>query len=532
MSQTHPNHQNHERRHKTDLPLFGASIEDNVVGTWFARLGVLALLIGAAFGYRYAVDQGLIGPAARVALGVFSGLGMIAGGHRARTSGWFNFSHALSGGGVAILYLSVLAAQYRFDLISPAVALTLLTGVALLSAWLAVRYDSLPLAVLTTIGAFLNPFFMAADDPVAALTYVVGVDLAVVGIAFFKRWPNLSKLALVGTVPLVVMAAEPAGSFLGVAFTTVLWTLFTAVPLVQVVRDVRTNRVADLGLIVSVGFLYLAAGIYFFEGSPMAQGVFALAAGGGYALWAAAAFSDERTRRAFTSLFGALAVGYTTLAAPLMLDGPTVQLMWAVEGALLLYVAGISGDLWARIASAGLIAAGLVGTVEAISTYEPDRLLLDPTSVVIALQIAVLYASAWLAGRSGLDDEWRPLVVQSLLVVANLLTLGWLSREVRFEVERSVPAGEAYAATQLALSALWGGYSAALVAAGVGFRQRWARYLGLATFGITVVKMVTVDLWQLEMLQRTIAFIGLGVLMIGCSFLYNRFRDLIVRPES
>jgi uncharacterized membrane protein len=45
------------------------------------------------------------------------------------------------------------------------------------------------------------------------------------------------------------------------------------------------------------------------------------------------------------------------------------------------------------------------------------------------------------------------------------------------------------------------------------------------------MKMVTVDLWQLEVLQRTFAFGGLGVLMIACSFLYNRFRGLIVGDQ-
>ena len=522
-----------DTRGTSDLPLFGASIEDNVVGTWFARLGVLALLIGAAFGYRYAVDQGLIRPAARVALGVFCGLALVGGGYRARTSGWTTFSHALSGGGVAILYLSILAAQYRFDLISPAMALTLLTGVAMLGAWLSIGYDSLSLAVLTMVGAFLNPFFMAADDPTAALTYVVGVDMAVVAIAFHKQWPILSKLALVGTVPSVLAVASSTDTVEGVAFVTVLWVLFTTVPLVQRLRGSEANPIADAGLVVTAGFLYLAAGIYFFE--PMgsfSQGVFALCGGAGYALWAAGAYSDRRTRQPFAPLMGALAVGFTTLAAPLMLDGPSVSLMWAVQGAILLYVAGVSGDLWARAASAALIGAGLIGTVDAISTYQPERLLLDPVSVVIALQIAVLYAAAWLVTRSGLNEEWQTIVTQSLLVVANLLTLGWLSREVRFEVERSAAASQIFTVTQLALSGLWATYSAGLVAVGIALRQRWARYLGLATFGITLVKMVTVDLWQLEIIHRTFAFVGLGVLMIVCSFLYNRFRDLIVGAET
>ena len=86
--------------------------------------------------------------------------------------------------------------------------------------------------------------------------------------------------------------------------------------------------------------------------------------------------------------------------------------------------------------------------------------------------------------------------------------------------------------TQLALSALWGGYAALLLAVGIRVRQPWARYLGLGIFGVTLVKMVTIDLWHLEMLHRTIAFIGLGVLMIACSFLYNRFRELIVGPAE
>lgn len=517
---------------KAAVNVFGPSIEDNVVGTWFARLGVLALLIGAAFGYRYAVDQGLIGPAARVALGICSGAALIAWGHWARAKGWFNFAHAVSGGGIAIVYLSILAAQYRFELISPAVALALLTGVALLSVWLALTYDSLPLAVLATLGAFLNPLFISADDPTGAMTYVVGVDLAVVSIAFFKRWSSLTKLALGGTIAIVTLVVGDAGLVEGLGFTSVLWVLFMLVPFIQVLRDEHRIGYVDLGLVVSVGFLYLSSGFFLLQGRPVAQGVFALVAGGLYIGLSALAYSDERTRAPLTPILGALAVGCITLATPLMLDGPTVQLMWSVEGAILLYAGGVLGQVWARGAAATLIGVGLLGTVEAISTYEPVRFLGTATSLVIALEIVVLYATAYAASRANEHEEWRVPAMQAALVVANLMTLAWLSQEVKFEVARQVDAASAHQSTQFALSGLWGLYSAALIAAGVAFRQRWARYLGLATFGLVVVKMVTVDLWQLEVLQRTFAFGGLGVLMIACSFLYNRFRDLIVGEET
>jgi uncharacterized membrane protein len=511
-----------------DISVFGGSIEDNVVGTWFARIGVLALLIGAAFGYRYAVDQGLIDPAARVALGVMGGFALIGWGHFARGKQWINFAHALSGGGIAILYLSVLAAQYRFELISPALALALLSGVALLSAWLAIGYDSLALAIIATLGAFMNPFFMAADEPVGALTYVVGVDVAVVGLAFYKRWSSLNKLALAGSVAITVLVAGDASVVEGIGLTTVMWALFTVIPFVQSAREENAIGPVDLGLEVSVAGLYLASGMYFLDASgSVDQGIFALVAGGAYALFAVVAYSDERTRGPLTTLMGALAIGFVTLAAPLMTDGPILHLIWGIEGATLLYISGLMDDVVSRAAAAGFIVFGLLGTVDTMSRYRPEELLLSPTSLAIGAQIAVLYLAAWLVTRSG-DGEWQRPVAQTVLVTASLLTLGWLSQEWRFDVLRSAERTSVYELTQFGLSTLWGIYSAALLVVGVAFKQQWARYLGLATFGFTLVKMVSVDLWQLEVLQRTFAFVGLGVLMIGCSFMYNRFRNLIV----
>ena len=79
----------------------------------------------------------------------------------------------------------------------------------------------------------------------------------------------------------------------------------------------------------------------------------------------------------------------------------------------------------------------------------------------------------------------------------------------------------------------WACYSAVLLAIGVARRQPWLRYLALGLFGLTIAKMVSVDLWQLGVLQRTVAFVGLGAVLLACSVMYNRFRDLIVgSPEA
>jgi hypothetical protein len=43
-----------------------------------------------------------------------------------------------------------------------------------------------------------------------------------------------------------------------------------------------------------------------------------------------------------------------------------------------------------------------------------------------------------------------------------------------------------------------------------------------------VLKLIVADLWLVGPLYRTIAFTGLGVVLLGSSLRYHRFRDIVV----
>src|SRR5687768_3338687 len=81
--------------------------EANVVGAWLARAGVLAILIGAGFAFKYGIDRGVIGPIARVMIGLAAGAGFVVWGEVARRKTWDLFAQALTAGGLALSYLSV-----------------------------------------------------------------------------------------------------------------------------------------------------------------------------------------------------------------------------------------------------------------------------------------------------------------------------------------------------------------------------------------------------------------------------------------
>lgn len=55
-------------------------------------------------------------------------------------------------------------------------------------------------------------------------------------------------------------------------------------------------------------------------------------------------------------------------------------------------------------------------------------------------------------------------------------------------------------------------------------RQRWFRYMGLATFGLALGRALLIDVWKLEGLYRVGAMLSLGVALLAVAYGYTRWR--------
>jgi uncharacterized membrane protein len=79
------------------------------------------------------------------------------------------------------------------------------------------------------------------------------------------------------------------------------------------------------------------------------------------------------------------------------------------------------------------------------------------------------------------------------------------------------------------LTVAWGLEGVALLAAGFALHDRVPRISGLALLLGCILKLFLWDLRNLDTLPRIFSFIVLGLLLVGVSWVYTRFRDEVRR---
>jgi uncharacterized membrane protein len=108
-------------------------------------------------------------------------------------------------------------------------------------------------------------------------------------------------------------------------------------------------------------------------------------------------------------------------------------------------------------------------------------------------------------------------------VTAVALALGYLSLEVRTLFHGEVlTEGPTTDAEQYTYSAVWLVFGAALLAAGLMLRSQAVRFASAAVVILTVLKVFLIDMHDLTGIYQGLSFIGLGAVLLGIGWLYQR----------
>jgi len=525
-----------------------ASLESRIGSTWLNRIGILAVLIGVAWFLKLAFDNHWIGPIGRVFSGLLAGVALIVWSERFQRRGYAAFSYSLKAIGSGTLYLSLWAAYQIFALVPAGVAFSAMIAVTAFNGLLAWAQDSELLALYAIAGGLATPLLVSTggNHEVTLFSYLLVLDLATLVLLALRPWSRLLFVSAVGTAVFVLgwwFAFYSQGQAPRTAvFLCCFFLVFSLAPrLVHAPLDESGSmRGWDaLALVVmplanaSLSFL----GFYCLLPSEMVNwaGPWLAVAFSAYYLLLARLPEQGILRTGpsmLPSLHSAVAIVFLTMAIPLKTQGRWMTIGWLVEGAVLLWLSIRVRSALVRMFALISMVLGL-GALLAVNPAASTQPFLNERFGTYCVAIAVLAFMAWLAKNTRNEDApyavmpWHTLAAVSVLAVNALILLAigleinnfWWYVAWRGD-DRLLLNFQMYA--QFTYSAFFMLYGAVLLAIGFLRRSAFLRWQALILLAATIAKVFLVDISQLSQGFRILSFVGLGVLLLSVSFVYQR----------
>jgi uncharacterized membrane protein len=126
------------------------------------------------------------------------------------------------------------------------------------------------------------------------------------------------------------------------------------------------------------------------------------------------------------------------------------------------------------------------------------------------------------------NPRWYTTLAAALALA---LALGYITLEIRRLYHGPIlMEGKTSDAEQYTYSAVWLAFGVVLLAAGIWFRSLPLRIGSAAVVVLTVLKVFLVDMSDLTGIYRALSFLGLGAVLIGIGWFYQRL--LFPRPTT
>ncbi len=498
----------------------GVTMEFAVATTWLVRLGVMIFVIGIGFFLKYAVNQGWIGPNLRILLATLTGAGLIAGGVRLFRGKYGMLGQGLAGAGFATLYFSFFTAQLPdYQLLGAVPAFGLMVLVTAVAGFVAVRFNSLLVAVLGLLGGYGTPLMIRGgnESVVLLFSYLLLLGLGMLWVASRREWRLLHYLAFLATCAHVVRAMDrwfaPERFWEFLPFLLAFFAIFSSVTFVYQLIHRRQSTLLELLFLFLNAAAFAGLTVKCITATYPREAVALLTLGLAvfYILHVVAFLKRGLRDRGLLLSFLGLASFFVAITLPIVLSKGWITVSWSLQAFVMLWIAAKMRSEFLRqlayllylIVLARFAIFDLHGQfdgIDAMSGKEYGKHFVERL-FIFGIPIGSFLAAGRLFRHDGTPAEWavgegndiRPLPGQSgvgrvcFWIVVGLSFIV-LNLEVVHTVDRFFDA-----LVRPGLTLVWIGFAALLL------REMLVRRSGLATvlFGILaaaiVVKVFFVD---------------------------------------
>ncbi|HZG88105.1 DUF2339 domain-containing protein [Paenibacillus sp.] len=474
--------------------------EHTIGRVWLPRVFVFVLLFGVIWGFKAAVDFGIVTEPVRVGLGYLLAAGLLGFGHRQMKGNRALLGSVLLGGSVCALMLTTFAAHALYGYFGGYAAFALNALWVVLAIGLSHRYRSEGLAVLAAIGGLLVPLLVDIEGNTSM--FYAAFEAMVYG-AFL--WYSLRMsfrvlyYAAAGLLHAALLALVATGGDAAVfAAVAVLQHLFLLGA--YVLRSARIEEQAGtllMSFALTFGWMWAS-----YEEGTLHYALLSLAV-----LHSACAFALWRRSGKEAVPPSAAVATYALLTFLLSaLDGEARPILATWEGIAALFVGQAAGSKFQR--ANGFLVYGIGVLLTAFA-------LLDGMTAIVSIQSLL-----WLSLLGSLFAMKRivPAIGKQTNVAVGVALLLLIT-----DVTGCLTAALSDNAQRLSLSFAWALYAAAGVAYGAFRKSKQVRGIGLAMLFATLLKVIFFDLPNVPIAVRAILFIGIGLIgMLLSRLLYRK----------
>jgi len=494
----------------------------------FGAVGFVLLMLGLFYLYSYAVDQGWIGILGRVVLGVAFSLAVLVTGEVFRRKEYEHFSQLITGGGVALFYFTMYA-TYHFQAYREALGMSLGMNTALLflvmffAVFLALRQNSVILTSFAFFLGYLAAFLTGESHQMMISTIILSVGLVM--ILWKKNWrigfyPVVASYLLYsifffdsnvlsGTVVLPIV-------YYTIGYLVCFFTLFN---MLSIILKDEENNIQNIIIMVINAFATFGFGltVVWHYWHPF-RGTFVVLLAAVYL--GLTYFTKQRELKNLSRTFFILCITFLSIAVYVQFEDFWVALTWAIEGFLLVYIGVKLDHLDLRYMGYIVLAAAAIRSLFWDST---GLLFAERTISMVSITLA-LYGATYLVSHVKLEGKEQ--LVQELLGIAGTVIL---TIALAIEITDSTGLLAAFSgnARQVLLSVVWSVESVILIVVGFLRKSSSLRTTGVVLFGISVMKILVIDLSNLEMIYRIVVTLIVGIIALGASFAYVKNKERI-----
>ncbi|MBN2718005.1 MAG: DUF2339 domain-containing protein [Deltaproteobacteria bacterium] len=399
------------------------SLEEQIGLVWFTRIGAVIGILVAGWFFKYVVDNDIIGPWGRVAIGAIVGLGALITGELLFKGGKTNriFNQGMQGLGLALMLISTYASSGFYHLVPVPAAFGATAILCLLGGALAIRHQSEGVLIFSLVAALMNPVMLSTgtDRPLALFTYLavitvltlffsvrhnfrIAIWIAVSGvIVLFMGW--YSRYFDIHSETIINDIKYNAGAYATLTARIIPLSAVSLFPVIWAVAGIRMNRVGHKQSSLA---LFLGAGVALTGGlTALLHDHYIILAGS--LLGVSAAYSALLIRMGFGKFLSVPMITsfLTLLALSQNMDESDILWMLLIGGALaILFLGMVIREMVAKRTQISipslfvLCGSGVLFVIMASIMLLPDSYV-SFGIIVVAASMLYLFFSAFMANR-------------------------------------------------------------------------------------------------------------------------------------